>query len=401
DELRSEENVVVQRRGLLDLLESQTSVPPRGGLSTEDRVDRAVESAAFSGLKASDLAEIPDKDGDGRVSPAEERAFLISGEGAVRLTERGRHALADGLEGAVERMNGKANMQRLSRSEPPSDRQVGSDTVAVGDTSAERQALVLHAIDSADRFIKVSAFVMNEDMARLLAEKKERMEAQGKPFEVQVVLDPSLYGYGGTPNEKSFRLLEDRGVPVKWATLERTDPDHDRKVHAKLIVTDQMMLTGSTNFSKKGLRDNWEASEVVYFGEDDQSKARLAEVTGDFDRLYQRESLSLDTRSLADQRYGDRQGAEGEYLRDTYRTRVTRSFLRGIRDYEKEIGQTIQERVASDPSVQFEVNQRVNAGQARGYAILGVLGQEEVARMREDSPAWRRLQQIREQGAGG
>ena len=117
--------------------------------------------------------------------------------------------LASTIEKQVAGMNRPENQQRLLRNDLPSDQANGADTVAVGDSPVERQALLLHAIDSADKSIKVSAFVLNEDIARLLAEKKERMQAEGKPFEVQVVLDPGVYGYGGTPNEKGFQMLED------------------------------------------------------------------------------------------------------------------------------------------------------------------------------------------------
>lgn len=401
EELRTSElPVKVQRRGLLDLLEAQTGVPPRGGMTQAERVDRAIESAGYQGVTIGQLAEIPDADGDGKVSPADERAFLLEGRGGVTLTDRGRNLLADGLEQAVGRMNAPGNMQKLQTSRLPSEAATGADTVAVGDTAAERQALILHSIDSADKFVKVSAFVLNADMARLLADKRDRMQAEGKPFEVQVVLDPGMYQYGGTPNEKSFKMLEDRGVPVRWAVLDRTDGDHDRKVHAKMILTDKMMLTGSTNFSHKGLRDNWEMSDLTFFDDGPDSAAKLQEVNGDFDRLWNRESLALDTRALAQQRYGDREGAEGEMLRDSYRSRVTRSFLRGIQAYEEDVGARVQEQVKQNPQLRYQIEEQVRNGFPRGYATMEALGEERMAELRESSPAYQRLLRIQTEGAG-
>ncbi len=393
EELRTTEApVTVQRRGLLDLLEAQTGVPPRSGMSQTERVDRAIESASYQGVTVEQLANIP----EGKTG----REWLLEGTGGIELTDRGRNLLADGLEGAVQRMNSPQNMQRLKRSQPPSDAKAGENTVAVGDTSPERQALVLHAVESADKFIKVSAFVLNEDLARLLADKKDAMAKEGKPFDVQVVLDPGVYQYGGTPNEKGFQMLEDRGVPVKWAVLDRTDPDHDRKVHAKMILTDKMMLTGSTNFSHKALRDNWEVSDMTFFDDGPDAQAKLQEVNSDFDRLYGREALALDAKGLAEQKYGDRQGAEGQMLRDTYRSRVMRSFLRGIQGYEEEVGQRVQQEVASNPQLRYQIEEKVRHGSPRGYATMELLGEEKMAELRESSPAYQRLLKIQTEGAG-
>lgn len=393
DELRqSELPVTVQRRGLLDLLEAQTGVPPRIGMSQTERVDRAIESAGYQGITAEQLAVLP----EGKTA----REWLLEGQGGVPLTDRGRALLADGLEGAVGRMNGKPNRDRLARHQAPSSEAQGQNTVAVGDTAAERQAMVLHAVDSADRFIKVSAFVMNADLARLIADKKDQMAAQGKPFDVQIVLDPGMYQYGGTPNEKGFQMLEDRGVPVKWAVLDRTDPGHDRKVHSKTILTDKMMLTGSTNFSHKGLRDNWEISDMTFFDDGPDSQKKLEEVNADFDRLWSRESLAIDSKGLAEQKYGDRAGAEGQMLRDTYRTRVTRSFIRGIQAYEEEVGGRVQETVKQNPQLRYQVEERVRHGTPRGYATMELLGEEKMAELRETSPAYARLQRIQTEGAG-
>lgn len=394
EELRHADDrpVTVQRRGLLDLLEAQTGVPPRGGMTQTERVDRAIESAGYQGITADQLAELP--------AGTSAREWLLNGHGDIPLTDRGRNLLADGLEGAVGRMNSPQNREKLSRSQLPSDQAVGQNTVAVGDTSAERQALVLNAVESADKFIKVSAFVLNEDLARLLADKRDKMAAEGKPFDVQVVLDPGVYQYGGTPNEKGFKMLEDRGVPVKWAVLDRTDPDHDRKVHAKMILTDKMMLTGSTNFSHKALRDNWELSDITFFDDSPDSQSKLDQVNADFDKLYGQEALALDTRALAEQKYGDRQGAEGQMLRDSYRSRTMRSFLRGIQSYEEDVGQRVQDEVGQHPQWSYQIDEKVRHGSPRGYATMEVLGADEMQRLRQSSPAYQRLLRIQSEGAG-
>ena len=226
-------------------------------------------------------------------------------------------------------------------------------------------------------------------MARALVEKKNKM---GEDFQVRVVLDPGIYGYGGTPNEKGYRYLEDNGIPVKWAVLDRSNPDHDRKVHAKLMVTDEMMLTGSTNFSSKALRANWELSDVVYFGEDEKSRVKQDELHQDFDRLWNREAMSLDTNAAAQRKYADmKAGPEKDLLVDRERGRTIKSFLRSIENYERAIGERVQGEVAKNPELQFNLDQHVQRGEARGYALLDMLGDEKMQSLRESTPAYQRL----------
>ena len=390
EDLRTAPGVTLQPRGVVDLLEAQLPGGPKAGEAWPQRVDRVLENASYLGLRPSDLVEIPGSGPGGSVTPADERGFLL-GKGEAALTERGRSLLAQGLESAVQRMNGEANQGALQDIEPPSAAQAGSETLAVGDSSVERQAMVLHAIDSAQKYIKVSAFVLSEDVARLLVEKKERMQAQGQPFEVQVVMDPGVYSYGGSPNEKAFRLLEDRGVPVRWAALDRSSPDHDRKVHAKLLLTDQMMVAGSTNFSEKGLRDNWELSDVTFF-QDESTRADQQRVEADFQRLWDREALAFDSRAAAERKVGRASGPEAEYLRDSERDRSVRGFLRGIGNLEKEIGGRVQDLRSSDPVLAYTVDQRVREGQAEGYATLQAVGEDRLLEIRHQSSAWKALQ---------
>jgi phosphatidylserine/phosphatidylglycerophosphate/cardiolipin synthase-like enzyme len=396
-DLREKENITVSSVGLLSLLEASGTQLQKPGKRYPERVDAAIESAGFQGVKAGDLANIPDSDGDGKVTDADVRAFLVKGEGSVQLTERGRKFLADGLEAAVDRMNSKDRKDKLTPGELPSDKKVGTDTVAVGDTSAERTALMLHTIDTAEKRIDVSAFVVTEEIARALVEKKKRM---GDDFKVRVVLDPGMYGYGGTPNEKGYRYLEDQGIPVKWAVLDRSNPEHDRKVHAKLMVTDKMMLTGSTNFSSKALRSNWELSDVVYFGDDDKSKAKQDELHQDFDKLWSKEALSLNSSAIAEKKYAGRAaGPEKDLLIDRERGRSLRSFLRGIENYERGIGNKVQEEVRSRPELQFNLEQHVQQGEARGYAMFDLIGDERMQEMRNSIPSYQKLLKMSQVGS--
>ncbi|MBI3929059.1 MAG: hypothetical protein HY319_26180 [Armatimonadetes bacterium] len=392
-------DITLSPRGVLALLESQTAQPARPGEARAERIDRAMRVASYRGVTVQDLAGVPTDRADGVATDQEVKTWLEEGKGNAVLTARGRELLAGELDASIERMRSRSNIERLTADDLPDGGPKGKDTAAVGDTPAERQALLLHAIDSAERHIKLSAFVLTEDVARLLAEKKASMEAAGKPFDVQVVMDPGMYSYGGAPNEKGFKLLEDRGIPVKWAVLDRTGEHHDRKVHAKLLITDKMMLAGSTNFSNKGLRENWELSDVVFFGDNPESRAKQQEVEQDFARLWERESLSIDTRALAQRRYADTQaGAERDLLVDRHRTRTVRAFLRGIDRYEKDIGARVDEAMGSDPGLAYDVYRRTQNGESRGYAILSQLGPERMQQLRHGSPAWRELLRLREEG---
>lgn len=393
-DLRAEGDVVLQPRGVVDLLEAQLPGGSRSGESNAQRAERVLDNAAYAGIDIGELVTIPTKSGEAPTYQ-QQREWLIHGRGEAVLTEKGKNLLADGLEQAIGRMNGTANQEGLQDISRPDVTARGEETLAVGNTSVERQAMVLHAIDSADEYVKVSAFVLNEDVARLLVEKKASMNEAGKPFDVQVVLDPGVYGYGGSPNEKAYKLLEDNGVDVKWAALDRSSEGHDRKVHAKLMITDKMMVAGSTNFSHKGLRDNWELSDITFFN-DEASKADQAKAVADFEQLWGRESLGIDTRAVAEKKHGQVEGPEGEYLRDSERTTSLRKFLRGIGNLEKDIGRQVDQLRAEDPMLEYSIGQKVRDGQAEGYAVFQAVGQDRLTEMRHGSKAWRNLQEIRQ-----
>ncbi|MCR5660864.1 MAG: hypothetical protein K6G50_01915 [bacterium] len=396
DKLRnSDKDIVLTPKGVVDLMESQLPGGPVTGETYAERTARVIEQADAAGIHASDFVKIADSNKDGSVTLEDERKWLMGGSGEAVMTENGRTVLADSLEASVAKINSDENQAKLQDITKPNTECGGTETVAIGNTSVERQALVLHAIDSAQEYIKISAFVLNEDIARLLVEKKESMQEQGKDFNVQVVMDAGVYGYGGSPNEAAYQYLEDNGVEVKWAALDRSTEEHDRKIHAKMIITDQMMLAGSTNFSSRGLRDNWELSDIIFFN-DENSATDQANVLADYEKLWNREAISIDTNAIAEKKYGDVEGAEGEYLRSSERTTATRKFLRGINNLEKEIGRNIDGLMATDPELAAQVDAKVAQGYADGYAILSSVGEEKLDEIRYNSKAWQTLQKIKD-----
>ena len=117
-----------------------------------------------------------------------EKAYLTGGRGAVQLTPKGREFLASNLESAIDRMNKPSNVSKLETNQLPDAKVVGTDTVAIGDSSAERTAMMLPAIDTADKKINISAFVVSEEIARARVDKRDRMKAEGKELDVKVCL---------------------------------------------------------------------------------------------------------------------------------------------------------------------------------------------------------------------
>jgi phosphatidylserine/phosphatidylglycerophosphate/cardiolipin synthase-like enzyme len=402
DLLRNDERpVTLSRFGFESLLSSMVGKEAgvTGEESREERTARLINAAKKAGISPYSLGDFEDLDKDGRISSVDVQSFLLGkGKETVALSESGRKALADVVESTVAMTGGDRNVEALGRVDPPEGKlkegAKGSDVLSVGNSSVERQALVLDAIGSAERFIKISAFVLNDDMAKLLIEKKKEKEGKGESFDIQVVMDPGMYGYGGSPNEPAYKRLEDAGINVKWSLLDRTNPEHDRKNHSKLIITDQMILTGSTNFSEKGLRKNWEVNDVSYFVEGDpDSEKKLAAVTGQYDRMWEREAIGISTRAAAERRLAGYTGDDGAVRLDKERSRIIRDSLRTIESFEKEMGARIQKE-GSRRDLHDAVARRVADGENEGYALLNSFSDSQIDAMRRSVPSWNRLMEL-------
>jgi len=180
--------------------------------------------------------------------------------------------------------------------------------------------------------------VVTKDVAETLVAKKQEMAAAGKDIDIKVVLDPGKYPHGGTPNEAAYKILEDNKIPVRWALLDRTG-EHDRKVHSKMIVTDKAILSGSTNFSGKGMRDNWEMSDVTYINEKDpESISKRDQFEGDFQRLWNKESIDINTKELAEKKFAGDNSPDVHIKKNEYRDSLMRKSIQYIEDYEKGVG---------------------------------------------------------------
>lgn len=389
DNVRSEEKtIVLSNWGFESMLSSRLAGSLTGKETSEEKFSAMIENAEKQGLDLTTLADFSSISKGEKPTHEDVKKYLMSQKTTVTLTPEGKEFLASTVEQTVEKINGKENLKALADITPPEGKLPkgvkGKDVVAVGSEGFERQALLLESISTADKFIKISAFVLNKDIAQLLVDKKQEMESQGKPFDVQVVMDPGLYSYGGTPNEEGYKILESAGVDVKLNLLERTN-SHDRKNHSKLIFTDKMLMTGSTNFSMKGLRDNWEANDIVYFNEDEPSSMEKQKgIIESYDRMFTDEAIAIDTLSAAKKRYASYKGADKELLVENYRNRVLRDACRLIENYEVQTASYLNSnQPESDGSRGLE-----------GYDLLDAFSAEDISKMREGLGTYKALQKM-------
>ncbi|MEQ8169291.1 MAG: phospholipase D family protein [Candidatus Eremiobacterota bacterium] len=391
-------DVTLSPYGLMGLLKSCVPDEKREeifnkDLSKEQQIDKMVTVLAGEGINPSGLVQIPGG------SDSDIKDYLLShGREGVPLTNVGRKLMAERLEEMINRTKSDENMEKLADISPADGTQKGRDTVAIGDLPEERQAILLNTINSAKEFIHMPAFVLTKDLAEALVAKKKEMEASGKKdFDIKVIMDPGLYPHGGTPNEAAYKILENNNIPVRWALLDRS-ADHDRKVHAKMMVTDNAILSGSTNFSGKGMRDNWEMSDVMFVNkEDSESIAKRDNFDKDFKHLWDKESIDINTKNLAEEKYAGDTAPDAHLKKEEHRDFLLRLSIRNIENYEKEIGRKFSE-AAKENTVQAKIGELMAGGMDKGYATLKALEaiypSDKLEGIRKSTEAWQSLSRM-------
>jgi len=120
---------------------------------------------------------------------------------------------------------------------------------------------VFNLIKDAKHEIKVEVYEFsNKALADALIIAREN------GVSVQVILDSSVYNNNGI-----FNYLLNNGVNVNWA------PKKFRLTHSKfMIIDDSIILVGSMNWSESSMKNNREASVVIY------SK----EVSSEFEKVF-------------------------------------------------------------------------------------------------------------------
>ena len=333
------------------------------------------EMQAFAAAHGQNIDDLVD------ATPAEIDKALGS-KGELPLSKFGKEKFLELAQRAVDTVNSPENMKKVNDIDLPEGNPVGTTAVALADLPTEREAVMLQAIQEAEEFIYIPAFVMTKTVAAMIVAKRDEMAAQGKDIDIRVVADPGVYPDGGTPNEGGVEFLEDAGIDVRWAMLPRSG-SHDRKIHAKEILTDKGEFFGSTNFSKKGLRENWEHSGYVRFDESNPSDVENREAAkAYFENLWENESVAVDTvaASKANRHGYGTHDKDYDVQIEEGRGTVVRTLLRNVQNFEKASANFVNAQVAQDPSLNGRISELMDQGYDEGSAKLeavrGKMGHE-------------------------
>lgn len=371
--------------GLVTLLDTLKGPSPAGSRSAHPKtLDELQAVATKAGVKLESIIDVPKESWDSAMSS------LLNAEGVVSLSAQGKKLLKGLMEDAVAATHTPKNLAALEDVGLPEGKAVGKTVVDIADQPAERETLVLNAIAQAKEFIYMPGFVVTRAVAAAIVAKQEQAIQEGKPLDIKIIADSGIYPFGGTPNSFGVDYLEDHGIPVRWAQLERTG-SHDRKVHAKQILTDQGEVAGSTNFSAKGMQENWETSAYVHFDpKDKEAQALKAQSKAQFEELWEKDCYSVSVTDLA-RLYSKNEQAEGhEHFVDSARAGATREILTHIENYEVETGNLMQRLLersdVADKKSEF-LRQGYSTGDATLMAAQAVVGKEELEKQFAELPS--------------
>lgn len=323
---------------------------------------------------------------------------LLEEKEPVSLSDDGKKSLMKLIRKGVRSTHTKKNRAALADISVPSGKEVGKTTIDIADQPSEREVLTINAINEAEEFIYVPGFVVTRAVsAAIVARQKEATEA-GNPLDIRVTADSGIYPFGGTPNSWGVNFLEDNGIPVRWSMLERSG-GHDRKIHAKQLLTDKGEIAGSTNFSKKGMQENWETSAYVRFEGDKESEQLKAQSKAQFEQLWEEDTYPLSTTDLATFFAKDKPEDGHQYFVDTGRAGATRTIISGIEGYEIESGALISRLMERD-DVSARRDELIETGYSDGDAALmaaeQVVGKNELDVMLADLPTYENLNRLAE-----
>lgn len=322
-------------RGLIAMFDCVSGPAPAGTpLPRATSYAELEKIAASYGQKLSDYIDTP---------PSKFDELLGAGQ-QVPLSKDGKKRFMALLQRTLDATRKPTNLKRLKDIEIADGHVAGSTTMAIADKSQEREALFLTAIQNAERFVYIPAFVMTRAIASMLVARRNELNEQGHDLDIRVIADAGIYPDGGTPNEGGVKYLEDNGIAVRWSMLPRSG-NHDRKIHAKEIVTDKGLLCGSTNFSVKGLRENWEHSAYVEFNPADASEtAQHDEAKNRFLSLWDKEAFELNSLEKGKEaREGERESKDYLMQADEARFWIQRNMLSAIETYEEATGAFVSE----------------------------------------------------------
>lgn len=361
---------------LAEFMEGDFNMGPRGLIALMDTL-HGPKPAGTSLPRASTLKELKEvaQTYGHRVSEfvsctAEEAEKLLAEGEMLPLSKNGKEKFLEVMDRALGVANSKENVKRLKDIGVPKGDPKGTTAVALADLPTEREALMLTAITGAEKFIYVPAFVMTKGVAMMLIAKRDEMREQGKEIDIRVLADPGVYPDGGTPNSMGVELLENAGIPARWALLPRSGW-HDRKIHAKELLTDKGEFYGSTNFSNKGLRENWEHSGYTVFDEKDPSSIEQREsAKASFLNMWDNQSFDLNSieraRKLRDRGKDDK---DFHVQVDEARFGVFKDTIQAIEKVEKDSALWVEGQ-ATDPKTAGRIVELQAEGYDEGSATL-------------------------------
>jgi len=389
-----EKTVLLKSRGLTSLMDamSKSGPAPAGNKLERPKDFKALsEYASKRGFELGKMLDCPAAQLETSVN-----LMLASGKG-IPTTTYTKDLILQLSQKAMDATRTPENVKRLDDITLPKGDPQGNAVVSLADMPTERETELIMAIQGAEKFIYVPAFVMTRPVAAALVAKNNEMKAQGKDFDVKVIADPGIYPDGGTPNEDGVRLLEDGGITVRWALLPRCG-EHDRKIHAKELLTDKSEFFGSTNFSKKGMRENWEHSGVVHFdagdaasmGEHDDAKSHFEDLWNNFS--YECNSIKL--ASLWKKNYT---GPDKDFQIEDARFGAIRKVLKGVEKFEEESAGWMEKQM-EQPEVKKLMAQMVATGidemSAAHLAVRKNMGDEGYFKALHDLPSYGDLKRM-------
>ena len=359
-----ETNLRLGKRGFTALFDSLSGPSPAGTILPSPQTLPELEALAEkAGASLGSLVNVSKSDYEKVMTKVAER------EAEVELSKKGKEMMRTLIERAIEVTTSSANVEKLADIELPSGEKIGKTRVDVADYPVERETVALEAIAEADKFIYLPGFVVTRAVAAAIIARRDQLRDEGKSLDVRVIGDSGIYPHGGTPNSFGVKHLEDAGIQPRWSKLERSNW-HDRKIHAKQMITDKGEITGSTNFSNKGFVDNWETSAYIHFDPSDETAMANAQASqSQFENLWDT-SFELSSRDHAAFLNRARGVEPSQWTVDEDRDRSIRHVLRLLINYEKESAQVVGDLLKSEPKVAQERDRMVEEGYSLGDASL-------------------------------
>jgi len=380
--------------GLSGMLDAFSGPTPAGQAAPRpEKFEDFEKLAQQAGTSLARLVDVPADQLKARIENA------VSGSREpVPLTLEGKKMLTSVIQKAIDTTQKPENLARLDDISSPSGEAVGKTRVDIADLPIEREVMMLNAINQAEKFIYLPGFVLTRAVASAIVARRDALAAEGKELDVKIIADSGIYPSGDTPNSYGVTFLEDNGITPRWSKLTRTN-HHDRKIHAKQLITDKGEMTGSTNFSKKGMRENWETSGYVHFEESDKDAIENRQQSvSQFMDLWENETFELNTKDLAayNARYRPAVGKEWEI--ESGRTYAVKTTIKALEEYEIATAQVMGKLLErEDVRTQFETFQKegYSEGDAKLMAAKKVVGKEEFYKQLAQLPEAKALDELK------